>query len=234
MKAIILAGGKGTRLKNLTKENPKPLIDVGGQKLIDYNLKLLSKYKIYDFIITLNYLPQRIVSYFKRKKSSNKIFYYIEDAPLGTAGAIYELKDHLKNTFIVCSSDTIIGVNVKDLIRFHKTHKGIATICIYKHLEKDAKSKIIIDKNFRIKKFVERPKNISSNAVWSNASFYIFDPAVLNYFVPGKQDFGYDIFPKLLKNNEKIYAFNKIDYFIDVGSKKKVKKAELILKRYEK
>ena len=230
MKIIIQAGGKGKRLGNSTTLIPKPMIKINNKPLIEYSLDLFKAQGFTDFIFTLCYLPKVIKKHYTNgEKFGINISYFIEKTkdPLGTAGALAFLNYKITDTFIVCSGDIIRSCNIKDILNFHKNKKGLATICVYRNIEPIPKSIISFNETFQITKFIERPKKKQSDEVWSNASLYVFEPEIFSLIPKNKfSDFGMDIFPKLLKNNKKLFAYKDIGYFLDVGTKEKIKIAE--------
>lgn len=233
MKAIIVAGGKGERLKPITNSIPKPMMKVAGKPILLHIIELLKKNEVKDFIISLCFLPEVITHFFgDGKKFGVKIEYTFENPnyPLGTAGAITLARKLIKNSFIVTYADILRKLDIKKMLAFHKKNKTIATINIYKRRAKNAKSVIIMDENKKIIQFIERPKDkqLTGNYIWVNGSFYIFEPEIFNFIPCNKKlDFGLDIFPKLLDFKKEIFAFPTEEYFADIGDIKKLNKAKL-------
>ncbi len=230
MKVVILAGGKGERLRPFTKGVPKPMIRINKKPLVEHSIDLFKKYGITDIIFTLCYLPQVIEKYFGiGKKFGIQSSYVIEksEKPLGTAGALTLIEKTLTETFIVCSGDIIRSCNIQDIINFHKSKKGVATICVYDNKRPIPKSYVDFNKNNLISKFVERPSQLPKGTIWSNASLYVCEPEILQ-FIPKKRasDFGKDIFPKLLEKGKKLYAYEEKGYFLDIGTKEKIEIAQ--------
>ena len=152
MKAIIVAGGKGERLRPLTNEIPKPMVEVNGKPILLHIINLFKKNGVKDFIIALCYLPEVIVSYFgDGSKFGVNITYTFEDSenPLGTAGAISLAEDIIDDTFIVTYADILRDLDIKKMINFHKENNALATLNIYSRKSKNAKSMIILDENKR-------------------------------------------------------------------------------------
>lgn len=239
MKAIILAGGRGERLRPLTNKIPKPMIKVGDQPILLHIINLFKQYGVKDFIIALCYLPNVITDFFgDGSKFGVKIEYSYEDPnkPLGTAGAVLLSKNLINDTFIVTSGDILRTLDIRKMINFHKRNKAFTTINLYKRVNKNAKSIIIIDKNKQITKFVERPSedDLKREFIWSNGSFYIFEREVLQLIDDDKKlDFGFDIFPKLLKEKKTILGFTSDEYFVDIGDLVKLKYARQTFPRLE-
>lgn len=231
MKAVIVAGGRGERLKPHTNKVPKPMIKVGGKPILEHVVYLLKKYNIKDLIIALCYLPEAITSYFEDgSKFGVKIVYTYEDQnfPLGTAGAILSTKKHIDTTFIVTYADTLRDLNIEEMIKQHQEKKSFVTLHTYQHRGSNFKSKFEFDNDKKLIKFIELPTSttLEKGFVWSNGSFYIFEPEIFD-FIPQNQkcDFARDIFPKLLSSGKKIHVYPSTDYFIDIGTLENLEKA---------
>ena len=236
MKAIIMAGGRGERLKPITDTVPKPMIEIRGKPILEHTINHFKKFGIKDFIFSLCYLSHVIFSYFgDGSKFGVNINYIYEEAekPLGTAGGIAKAKKYINGPFIVASGDILREINIDEIIKFHKRKDSFITLNTYKRFGPDPKSMIIFDKHGLIKKFIERPNpgDVKEDYVWSNGSFYVFEPEIFDY-IPKNQhsDFGKDIFPKLLVDNKKIYAFPTEDYFVDIGNLAKLEIARTTFK----
>jgi len=231
MKAVIIAGGKGERLRPLTDTLPKPMLEVGGKPILQHSLELLKKNGISEFIFILGYLPEKISGFFLNgKKLGVNINYIIEDKknPLGTAGSLCLAKKYIDSTFIVTYADIIRKLDIKKMTAAHKKNQALASINVYKRFGPDPKSMIVFNEKNQITKFIERPtiQQLTTDYIWANGSFYIFEPEIFNY-LPLQQrcDFGKDVFPQLIKNKAKFFAFPTEDLFIDIGNKEKLKSA---------
>lgn len=226
MKAIIVAGGKGERLKPLTSSIPKPMVKVRGKPILLHIINLFKKNGVKDIVIALCYLPDVIIDFFgDGKKFDVKIDYTIENPnkPLGTAGAITLAKDLINDTFIVTYADILRELDIKKMLVFHKRKRSLVTINVYKRKSKDAKSLVIFDDENKISEFIERPQknNQSKDYIWANGSFYIFEKEIFKYIPQNiKSDFGSDVFPKI--TDKRIYAFPTVDYFVDIGNLEKL------------
>lgn len=229
MKAIIIAGGRGERLRPLTNDTPKPMIDVAGKPILLHIINLFKKFGITDFLFTLCYLPHVITSYFgDGSKFGVNIQYLYEEAekPLGTAGGISLAKKYINGSFIVASGDILREININEMLKFHRRKNSFATLNTYKRFGPNPKSMILFDKQSLIQKFIERPNHgdIKEDFVWANGSFYIFEPEIFDYIPTNKpSDFGKDVFPKILKSGKNMYAFPSSGYFMDIGNLEKLK-----------
>lgn len=220
--AMILCAGFGTRLKEYTKNIPKPMIQLSGKPLLEYTIKHLLKYGINNIIINLHYLADEITSYFKDgSKWGVKIVYSYEKIPLGTAGAVKNVESILKkiDDFLVLYGDVICNENYRDFIKFHKSKKdAIASIILHK---RDRSNSIVkMDNKSKIINFIERPdgeiKNKKQN--WVNSGLYCFNKRILKY-IPQKVfcDFPKDIFPALVSEGC-LYGYELKGYRCSIDS----------------
>lgn len=221
MKAVIMAGGSGTRLRPLTSALPKPMVPVANKPMAEHIVDLLKQHGLKDIIFTLFYLPDAISSYFQDGSNFGcKINYSTEEGrPLGTAGCVKAVQDELDDTFVVISGDCLTDIDLTDAIKFHKEKKSKATI-VLKRVENPLDYGVVItDSDQRIKRFVEKPgaSEIFSDTV--NTGIYILEPEVLLYVVMGReQDFSNDLFPLLLLRNEPLYGYVADGYWCDIGN----------------
>lgn len=211
MKALILAGGLGTRLRPLTYKIPKAMVEVNGKPFLYYLIKFLSKQNIKDIVISVGYLKENIMEYFTDGKNFGvNIEYAIENNPLGTAGAINNAKKFLKERFIVMNGDTIFNINLDNFLKFHKHKKGVCTIALAKIGNTERYGAVEVDKDGRIVKFLE--KEIKKNGL-INGGIYIFEKEIFNY-LPEIGSLEKDVFPSLIG---KMYGYISDSYFIDIG-----------------
>ena len=159
MKAFILCGGEGTRLRPYTYTTPKPLLPVGGKPILQHLVEHLKKYEIKEFVLTVGYLKEKIMEYFgDGKKFSLKIEYATEDTPKNTAGSIRDYHGKVKETFAVLMGDHITDINMADMLKSHKKSKAIATVALLKKETKIEYGVAEIDKKTgRITGFSEKP-----------------------------------------------------------------------------
>ncbi|MEW6526175.1 MAG: sugar phosphate nucleotidyltransferase [Spirochaetota bacterium] len=221
MKAIIMAGGEGTRLRPLTCNRPKPMIPVLNRPVVEYSVYLLKQYGIDDITMSLFYLPENVVNYFGDGTFWEvSIDYSIEELPLGTAGGVkLALKDY-DDTFMVLSGDGIYDFNLQDIIDFHKRNKSPVTIALT-HVPDPIEYGIVIARDDgTIERFLEKPSwgEVFSDTV--NTGLYIIEPEIMERFVPANEkfDFSYDLFPLLQKNTIPIYGYISDGYWCDIGN----------------
>jgi mannose-1-phosphate guanylyltransferase/phosphomannomutase len=221
MKAVIMAGGSGTRLRPLTCNLPKPMVPVGNKPMAEHVVNLLKKHDFRDIIFALHYLPDAIRDHFGDGTDFGaNISYSIEEGkPLGTAGCVKMVQDNLDSTFVVISGDSLTDIDLSAALKFHKEKKSKATL-ILKRVENPLDYGVVIcDNDQRIQRFVEKPgaSEIFSDTV--NTGTYILEPEVLLYIVMGReQDFSNDLFPLLLLRNEPMYGYVADGYWCDIGN----------------
>jgi len=219
LKAVIMAGGEGTRLRPLTCNMPKPMVPVMNKPVMEHIIELLKRHNITDIAVTLQYMPQRIQEYFGDGSDFGvKIRYYIEEIPLGTAGSVKNAQDFLDDTFIVISGDALTDINLSDAIRYHNEKQSVATLVLTKVDVPLEYGVVVTDSNGRITGFLEKPSwsEVFSDTV--NTGIYILRPEILNYYNHGEMfDFSKDLFPMLLQDNQPMYGYVTDDYWCDIG-----------------
>lgn len=221
MKAVLLAGGKGVRLRPFTYLVPKPLMPIGELPIIEIILKQLKNNGFRDIIICTGYKEDLIRMFLKKfdKKYNLNIKYSREDKPLGTIGPLLLIKNELKETFLLMNGDTLSTINYKELVKYHKKSGNIATISLYKR-------DIYIDfgivemNGLRIVDYIEKP----TNTYFVSMGVYVFEPEVLKYIPEGKFDFP-DLVKTLIKNGEKVGGYIFKGYWLDIGRQEDYLKA---------
>jgi mannose-1-phosphate guanylyltransferase/phosphomannomutase len=221
MKAVLMAGGSGTRLRPLTCSLPKPMVPIVNKPIIGHIVDLLKKYGIKDIIVTLHYLPTVIENYLKNGSDFGaNISYSIEEgAPLGTAGCVKNIDSQLDGTFIVISGDALTDFNLEEAITFHKAKKSLATIVLTRVPNPLEFGVVITDENGKIERFLEKPTSSEVFSDTINTGIYILEPEVLKHLPQGKEtDFSKDLFPTLLKNGDPMFGYVAEGYWCDVGN----------------
>lgn len=237
MQAIIVAGGRGERLRPLTDTTPKPMLNIGGKPLLEHIILQFKKAQITDIIIALCYLPDVVTAYFGNGNNHGvHIRYTYEEPghPLGTAGAIGLARNMITGNFFVTYADILRDVDFADMAQFHQKHHAFATIQTYLRTGTNPKSEIVTDTTARITAFTERPRYPAGNVVnvRSNGSLYLLSKQIFRSIASGTLvDFGKDIFPDLIKNN-KLYSYDYHGIFIDVGTREKLIQAEEYLSNH--
>ncbi|MFH1447976.1 MAG: nucleotidyltransferase family protein [Candidatus Micrarchaeota archaeon] len=213
MKAFVLCGGKGTRLRPHTYTIPKPMLTLGKRPILQFVIGNLFSSGITDLILTVGYLKDQIIGYFgDGKKFGVNITYSEEDHRMNTAGSILPNKKDIDSTFVVVMGDHLTLIDIKKMVKHHKKTGAIATIGLKQQgIPIEYGVAEIGDDGF-ITGFKEKP--ILKNYV--NTGVYIFEPEIFDYISPN-DDFAKDVFPKLLDKKKKIASYIIEEYWIDIG-----------------
>jgi len=225
MKAIILAGGLGTRLRPLTYEIPKPLIPIHGKPLITHLMDLFKKYSIRDIILAVGYKADIIKQQIGNGNQLGlNVKYIVEDEPLGTAGCLNLLKNEIKETFVMTNGDELKDFNVKEMLELHKEYGGKATIAL---LEVEDPSKYGVAKldGNKILEFIEKPKKEEAPSRYINSGFYVLEPEVVDLIKDKKfAMMEKDVFPILAKKG-KLFGYKFKGQWFDTGTFERYEKA---------
>jgi len=220
MKAIIMAGGEGSRLRPLTCGRPKPMVPVLNKPVMAHIVELLRKNGITDIGVTLQYLPEAIRDYFANGAEYGvNLQYFVEEMPLGTAGSVKNAAGFLDETFLVISGDALTDLELSRAVEFHKKQGSMATLVLTKVDCPLEYGVVITGKDGRITQFLEKPgwSEVFSDTV--NTGIYVLEPEVLEYFPPGQKfDFSQDLFPLLLKNQKPMFGLVLPGYWCDIGN----------------
>lgn len=213
MKAVVLAGGKGTRLAPYTTILPKPLMPIGDMPILEVLLRQMKRSGVNRVVLTVGHLASLLQAYFKDGSQWGlEVTYSSEKKPLGTAGPI-ALVPELQETFLVTNGDVLTTLNLKKLIAFHKQKGGIATIAAHHRQVKIDLGVIQWDGDDRIKGYIEKPTNDYTVSM----GIYVFEPRVLEYIPVGEYlDFP-DLILKLIDNGEQVNGYTFNGYWMDLG-----------------
>lgn len=220
MRAVLMAGGSGTRLRPLTCDLPKPMVPILNRPIAEHIINLLKRHQITEIIATLHYLPDVMRDYFQDGSEFGVQMTYAveEDQPLGTAGCVKNIAELLDETFLVISGDSITDFDLNAAIEFHRRQKSKATIVLTRVPNPIEFGVVITDEHHRIRRFLEKP---SSSEIFSdtvNTGTYILEPEVLEYLPANQEsDFSKELFPLLLEKDEPMYGYIAQGYWCDVG-----------------
>lgn len=220
---VLMAGGLGSRLGKLTKDTPKPMVNIGSRPLLETILMSFVECGFYNFYISVNYKKEVIMQYFGNgSKWGVDIKYLVEDKMLGTAGSLSLIKEKHKNPIIVCNGDIISSIDYHSLLRHHVEQQSKATMCVRKH-EYAIPYGVVEVEGYEIKTLLEKP--IKSFNV--NAGIYVIEPEIVERM---PKDIFYDmttLFEDIEKINHRRCVFFLRDYWIDVGQAKELTQANM-------
>ncbi len=220
MKAVILAGGEGTRLRPLTSTQPKPMMPIANVPMMEHIVRLLAEHDFDDIVVTVAFLANHIRTYFGDGSDFGvRMRYATEESPLGTAGSVRNAMDELDETFLVISGDVLTDVDLGAFVEAHRAQNAFASIAL-KHVENPVEFGIVITHDDgTIERFLEKPTwgEVFSDTI--NTGIYVLEPGVFDY-IPGGEvvDFSGDVFPAVLEQGGKLYGHVVEGYWEDVGT----------------
>ncbi len=220
MKAVIMAGGFGTRLRPLTANIPKPMVPMAGRPVMEHIVRLLKKHKIKNITALLYFQSEQIRSYFGDGKCWGvDIAYITAEADFGTAGSVKNAQKNLDSRFIVISGDVLTDLDISEAINFHIKKKALATVVLTRVENPLSYGIVITSKSGKISRFLEKPGwgQVFSDTV--NTGIYILEPEVLDLIPPVTEyDFSKDLFPVMLEKKLKLYGYIATGYWRDIGN----------------
>lgn len=220
MKAVIMAGGFGTRIHPLTIDMPKPMIPLVNRPIMEHIVNLLKRHGITDLVLLLFHQPEEIKKYFgDGSEFGVHITYVTPLEDFGTAGAVKAAARHLDERFMIISGDLLTDFDLSKIISFHEEMHAKATITLTSVTDPLQFGVVITDRKFRITKFLEKPGwgEVFSDTI--NTGIYILEPEVLELIPDGEnRDWSKDVFPKMLENEEALYGCNMQGYWADIGN----------------
>ena len=220
MRAVLMAGGSGTRLRPLTCDLPKPMVPILNRPIAEHIVNLLRRHHITEIIATLHYLPDVMRDHFSDGSDFGVQMTYAveEDQPLGTAGCVKNIAELLDSTFLVISGDSITDFDLTAALKFHHSMKSKATLILTRVPDPMEFGVVITDENYRIRRFLEKPSTSEVFSDTVNIGTYILEPEVLEYLPANEEcDFSKDLFPLLLEKNEPMFGYVADGYWCDVG-----------------
>jgi len=220
MQAVILAGGKGSRLADYTKVTPKPMLKIGEKPLLQHQIELLVKYGITEITMLVNYLKDPIIDYFDNgSKWGAAISYFEEKEPLGTVGGIKEIENRVHGDFLVLYGDVMVNMDLSLLMAYHRKNDSECTLVLHPNDHPYDSDLVEINADGRIMAFHPKPHPPAltyHNLV--NAGVYLFSPVVMKFIEKGKKaDFGRQVFPSILKHI-RMYGYRTAEYLKDMGT----------------
>lgn len=221
IKAVVMAGGEGTRLRPLTSLRPKPMVPIVNQPIMEHIIGLVKHHGITDVIATLAFMPRFIEDYFgEGEEWGMNIRYAYEEFPLGTAGSVKNAQDLIGDEiFLVISGDALTDIDLTSVIEFHKNSGGAVTIALKSVPNPLEFGVVITDQTGKIERFMEKPNwgQVFSDTI--NTGIYVMDPLVFDYIPLGQPfDFSSDLFPLLMDSGFDLYGCLCDGYWCDVGS----------------
>lgn len=233
MQAIIIAGGKGTRISPITTTMPKALLPLSNKPLIDYSISYLRKNGCNNIIICGGHLGNKLIKYIKENNYDIPIKLSIEEKPLGTAGALHLIKNSLESEFFVLFGDIYSTINLRKMFKFHKENKADVTMALHMSDHPQDSAIVEIDNKNKLLSIKERPgEQWQKYGNLTKTSVYILKKSVINFIKKDKEvDFTKDVFVKMLEKGKKLFGYVTEEYVKDIGTPQRYKEVqEYVLK----
>jgi mannose-1-phosphate guanylyltransferase len=228
MKAVVLVGGEGTRLRPLTLTTPKPLLPIANVPHLERQLAWLAAHGIDDVVLSMGYLPDAFHEQFAAGAGADDVFgsmtirYAVEDEPLGTAGAIKFAAAGIDDPFVVCNGDVLTELDLREMVRFHGERGAEATISLTRVEDPSAFGVVPTRPDGEVIAFVEKPPSGSAPSNWINAGTYVLEPDFLER-IPARLNMSVEreTFPRMLSEPGRLFGFAAEGYWLDIGTPEK-------------
>jgi mannose-1-phosphate guanylyltransferase/phosphomannomutase len=221
MKAVVMAGGEGTRLRPMTASMPKPLLPIVNKPIMEHVLRLLQRHGVTDTVVTVQFLASLVRNYFGDGEEFGMALHYAtEDTPLGTAGSVKNAEHLLDDgTFLVISGDALTDFDLTDLVKYHRDKGALVTVCLTRVPDPLEFGITIVDDDGKVQRFLEKPTwgQVFSDTV--NTGIYVMEPEVFDHVAKGEPvDWSGDVFPRLVDEGLPIYGYVAEGYWEDIGT----------------
>lgn len=223
MKAVMLVGGLGTRLRPLTLDLKKELMPVANRPFLEHVLANLGRHGIHEVILTTGYLAEAFERFPAESTHGVTLTIVREDEPLDTCGAVKNVEDRLDGTFLVLNGDILTDLDISALVAYHRERETLGTLTLTPVDDPTAYGLVPIDDDGRIERFIEKPRPEEVVTNYVNAGTYVLEPEILNY-VPAGEPFSFErvreggLFPLLLAEGEALYGYVSNEYWLDIGT----------------
>lgn len=219
VKVVIMAGGKGTRIVSINDEVPKPMIPIAGKPILEHQIECLVKQKLKEIIIVIGYKGEVIQNYFEDgKRFGVNIKYIREETPLGTAGALYYLKEKINEDFFLINGDIIFDIDFCRFYQYHKRNGSYATIFTHPNSHPHDSSIVVADENGKVTCWHSKEEDRGWYKNCVNAGIHLLSPEIFKMFpVLEKKDLDRDILKSLIKQ-DKLYSYQSPEYVKDIGT----------------
>ncbi|MFQ3588892.1 MAG: NDP-sugar synthase [Chloracidobacterium sp.] len=230
MQILILAGGKGTRLRPLTLHTPKPIVPIANRAFIYYQLDLLRPLNVdgtLEVLLSLSYQPRKIEETLTHEELGGiTIRPIVEPHPLGTAGAMRNIRSRVTGTLVVFNGDILTDIDLRPLLDRHRARRAAATLVLVNVADPSAYGVVELDAEQRIRQFYEKPAPGVTSASSINAGIYLLEPEVIDLIPDGREySFEYDLFPRLLASGLALYGEVTTAYWLDIGTPERYRQA---------
>lgn len=229
MKAVVLVGGTGTRLRPLTFSTPKPLLPIANVPFLERQLQWLADYGVDEAVLSLGYMPDAFTEHFGDERFGDmKLRFVVEHEPLGTAGGIRYAAVGINERVLVCNGDVLTDLDLAAFVAFHEARGAEATISLARVDDPSAFGVVPTREDGEVIAFVEKPPREQAPTNWINAGTYVLEPSVLSSIPPRLNvSIEREVFPRMLERPGRLYAMRSEGYWLDIGTPSKYFEAHL-------
>ena len=229
MKAVVLVGGTGTRLRPLTYATPKPLLPIANVPFLERQLQWLADYGVDEAVLSLGYMPDAFTEHFGDERFGDmKLRFVVEHEPLGTAGGIRFAAVGINERVLVCNGDVLTDLDLAAFVAFHEARGAEATISLARVDDPSAFGVVPTRDDGEVIAFVEKPPREQAPTNWINAGTYVLEPSVLSSIPPRLNvSIERETFPRMLERPGRLYAMRSDGYWLDIGTPAKYFEAHL-------
>lgn len=229
MKAILLVGGEGTRLRPLTYTMPKALVPIANVPFLERQLTWLAGHGIDEVVLSMGYLPEPFVEHFPDGRFGDvKLSYAVEEKPLGTAGGIRFAAEGTRERFVVCNGDVLTALDLSAMVDFHASRGAEASIYLCQVDDPSAFGVVPTRDDGEVVGFIEKPPRDQAPTNWINAGVYVLEPSVLERIPPRMNvSIERETFPRMVERRKALYGFQWPGYWLDIGTPEKYLQANL-------
>jgi mannose-1-phosphate guanylyltransferase len=217
MKAVILAGGLGTRLRPLTYSIPKPLVPLAGKPLVRRIIDNLPS-SVDTVVLAVSYMRQALEDHFRVEPCGRKVILVNESTPMGTGGAVKNVSQYIDGTFIVVNGDCVSSLDIKAMVKGHRENGGLGTIAVWQVEDPSAFGVVKLERDARISDFQEKPSLAEAKSNLINAGVYVFEPEILDYIGKGQVSLEREVFPRVIEYG--LYGHLFQGFWVDCGTLK--------------
>lgn len=220
MKAVILVGGEGTRLRPLTYDVPKPMVPIVNKPYMEHQVDTLRRHGFDEIIFALGYKSEAFEAYFgDGSRFGVRFWHVVENEPLGTAGAVKNVESLLDDTFLVFNGDVLSGIDLTALVNLHRAKGAVGTLALTPVEDPSQYGVVVTEADGRVRSFIEKPPRESAPTNAINAGVYVLEPSVVAAMPAGQRwMFEHQVFPTLLSEGKPLYASLSDAYWLDIGS----------------
>ncbi|MEO6204713.1 MAG: mannose-1-phosphate guanyltransferase [Mycobacteriales bacterium] len=229
MRAVVMAGGEGTRLRPMTANLPKPLLPVVNRPIMEHVLRLLKRHGFDETVVTVQFLASLVRTYFgDGDELDMHLSYATEESPLGTAGSVKNAQDALRDdSFLVISGDALTDIDLTAVVEAHRKRGALITVCLKRVPDPLEFGIVITDEDERIERFLEKPTWGQVFSDTANTGIYVMEPEVFDHVAKGEAvDWSADVLPALLAKGAPVYGYVAEGYWEDVGTQQSYLRAQ--------